>query len=152
MFLFRCEKNIRNFICSHDHFRLNETEPCRPCQRNFFTYRLYPFNCYHDYVRLNFESAKAYCISLNSTLITPKSLSERYAYKLSKESWINSEIKYVGEPFVWPDGSKIYGLKFVDNHGGNDSYLEENVLVNIHLDRFKDFNKNYNFRTICQQV
>ncbi|RNA10662.1 neurocan core [Brachionus plicatilis] len=141
-----CSKEMQNYFCSSGFYRLNETEPCKPCWTEFHTNYPYPFNCYHFLqTRLDFESAKAYCESLNSTLWAPKTLTERalsftknsfFLFGFGNEYWLNSEINYVGEPFVWPDGSKIlysHYTHFIDNGGGNDTFLNENVLEKFNI-------------------
>ncbi|RNA34523.1 crumbs -like protein [Brachionus plicatilis] len=146
-FGYNCDKKISEFNCSFGHFRLNETEPCLPCKENFTAFNQYPFNCYHFHLKLNFESAKSYCASLNATLWSPKSISERHIFT-TESSWVDSEISYVGEPFVWPDGSKVSFLKNGEpnNSEGNDKLLNEEALE-IHLEAVNDLNRNSDRKT-----
>ncbi|RMZ98262.1 brevican core [Brachionus plicatilis] len=124
-----CNKKISDYNCSSNYFRLDETQSCIPCRSNFNSYYQYPFNCYHFHTSLNFESAKAFCETLNSTLWAPKSYSER-SISNTDYSWVNSIISYVGEPFVWPDGSRVHGFEAGEpkNYLGDDYLLYENVL------------------------
>ncbi|RNA17044.1 neurocan core -like [Brachionus plicatilis] len=124
-----CERNISSYICPSDNFRLNETDICKPCSSGFSTYNNYPFNCYKIGSNITYESANLFCQSLNSFLWIPKTRTERNVFA-SNRAWVHSKIDYVGEPFVWPDGSKVYGLKINEpnNFGGNNIFLNENIL------------------------
>ena len=100
---------MNDFNYSLNHSRLNETDTCKPCMDGFSTLNNYPFNCYKVDVIRNFSSAKLYCNSLISYLWRPKTLTELNLK--SQGSWVDSIINYVGEPYVWPDGSKLYDEK-----------------------------------------
>ncbi|RNA41242.1 rhamnose-binding lectin-like [Brachionus plicatilis] len=109
-----CENKLDEYAChcNHGFFgkKSNDTDTCKPCLSGFRTYNNYPFNCYkYHFINKNYESAKLFCQSLNSFLWTPKTLTERNIF-VNERAWVYSKINYVGEPFVWPDGSKVYGM------------------------------------------
>ncbi|RNA33097.1 neurocan core -like [Brachionus plicatilis] len=104
-----CEKNINSYACSTGYYRLNENDSCKPCMSGFTTFNNYPFNCYKTNDDRIYQSGKLLCQSLNAYLWRPKTMSERKIY-IQDPAWIDSIISYVGEPFVWPDGSKEYAL------------------------------------------
>lgn len=133
-------------------YRLNETQDCIPCKFGFNSTDQYPFNCYLIHTNLNFESARTYCESLNSTLWTPKSLSERKIYS-SDNFWVNSIISKVGEPFIWSDGSLVFGFSDNEpnNRGGNAYFLNENALEMGLKFELNDISKHRIRRTVCQQ-
>lgn len=131
---------------------MNEFEPCTACKSGFNSYDQYPFNCYLIHTGLNFLSAKSFCENLNSTLWSPKTLSERSVYTAGV-SWLNSIISYVGEPFVWPDGSLVYGFPATEpnNSPGNDYLLNEDALVMNSNFILNDIKNKYIRTTVCQQ-
>ncbi|RNA41525.1 hypothetical protein BpHYR1_032094 [Brachionus plicatilis] len=147
-----CEKNINSYSCPTDNYRLNETDSCKPCMTGFTTFNSYPFNCYKLDGNKNYESAKLFCQSLNSFLWRPKTLTERNIFK-QHWPWAESKITYVGQPFVWPDGSKVYGIRDGEpnNIGGNIYLLNENALM-PHDSFFGDSSDQSEFLTICQQL
>ncbi|RNA19947.1 neurocan core [Brachionus plicatilis] len=124
-----CEKNISSYSCPTDNYRLNETDSCKPCMAGFTTFNSYPFNCYKLDGNRNYESAKLFCQSLNSFLWRPKTLTELNF--LNDLTWAESKITYVGQPFVWPDGSIVYNFdeNEPNNSGGGISSLRENASV-----------------------
>ncbi|RNA16161.1 aggrecan core isoform X1 [Brachionus plicatilis] len=147
-----CEKNISSYSCPADNYRLNETDSCKPCMTGFTTLNNYPFNCYKIDGNRTFESAKLFCQSLNSFLWRPKTLTERNIYN-PHWRWAESKITYVGQPYVWPDGSKVYGMANGEPENmGENKYLHENVLMLPHVSVFCDFNSQHEFLTICQQL
>lgn len=149
-----CEKNILNYSCPIDYYRLSENSSCKPCLNGFNTYKNYSFNCYKTDIsdKRNFTSAKLFCKNNNSTLWAPKTLTEQKIIFDGKRFWVDSKINYVGEPFIWPDGSRIYGLKpdEPNNDEGNNTYLNEDVLFYNHY-LFHDVSSTNIEKIICQQ-
>ncbi|RNA26654.1 neurocan core -like [Brachionus plicatilis] len=126
-----CDKSINNYYCETGYYRLNETDVCKPCMSGFTTFNNYPFNCYKkEYTQRDYETANSYCQGLNSFLWTPKTRTERNIFA-SNRAWVNSKITYVGEPFVWPDGLRVYemGDGEPNNGGGNNYLLHENANI-----------------------
>ncbi|RNA19946.1 crumbs -like protein [Brachionus plicatilis] len=131
-----CEKNINSYSCPNDNYRLNETDSCKPCMTGFTTLNNYPFNCYKIDGNRTFDSAKLFCQSLNSFLWRPKTLTEQNIYN-THWRWAESKITYVGQPYVWPDGSKVYGMANGEpENRGENKYLHENVLMLPHTKIF----------------
>ena len=66
-------------------------------------------------------------------------------------NWVDSTISYVGEPFLWLDGSNVFGLNSFEpnNAYGNSSFLNENALAILNK-KLYDFSKSYNFGVVCQ--
>lgn len=143
-----CQKILSNFSCPKDYYRLNENDSCIQCKANFSSSTEYPFNCYLVHKSLNFNQAKYFCARMNSSLWTPKSISE---INLFPVAWVNSEVSYVGEPYVWPDGSKVkyFSNNEPNNHGGNNWFLRENALE--FNGKIFDINGNATRPTVCQQ-
>ncbi|RNA43630.1 hypothetical protein BpHYR1_015135 [Brachionus plicatilis] len=128
---------------------LNETDSCKPCMTGFTTFNSYPFNCYKQDGNRKYESAKLFCQSLNSFLWRPKTLTELNF--LNDLTWAESKITYVGQPFVWPDGSIVYNFdeNEPNNSGGDISSLRENAAVSQDS-MLVDSNFENEFLTLCQ--
>ncbi|RNA11732.1 delta and Notch-like epidermal growth factor-related receptor [Brachionus plicatilis] len=147
-----CNEKISDYFCDKDQYRLNKSDICRNCTNGFSTYKDYFFNCYHINGPKNFSAAKSYCEEMNSFLWRPKTLIELDLFK-KDWYWVEAKINYVGEPFVWPDGSKVNRFNSDEPNnlnGGNNKNIIEEVLA-AYDNFFLDVTISEDHLIICQQ-
>ena len=148
---------ISSFSCSTNSYRSKKLNSCKLFPSGFTQYSAYPFTCYHFSADdLNYDQAKAYCLQKKSVLINPKSLAEQSFISNYRDVgyWIDSTISYIGEPYLWSDGSKVGGfIQGELNNSDMDFYtLKENVILYLTY-KFYDFPKVFsNVFPACQII
>ncbi|CAF0909404.1 unnamed protein product [Brachionus calyciflorus] len=118
---------LNSFSCSKTNsFWSLKHELCIPCPANFSSMPQFPYSCFlNSGLNMIYRNAKLYCEEKNSTLLRLKSIMERSNFVQSDPNgkyWLDTKINYIGETFLWGDGSKIYG--FAQNEPNNLNSLE----------------------------
>ena len=96
---------------------------------------------------MNFEQATTYCLQKNSFIVTPKSLAEQRVLTILNNTliWVNSTISYLGEPFLWPDGSKVRTFRQGEPENSNSGFYTLNDDAAIYQNfEFYDFKASWN--------
>lgn len=121
---------ISDYSCPTTSYWSFKYNSCIPCPNGFTQDILFPFKCYLVSDLKNFTDAKSFCEANNSILPRPKTYNERYLLRFLT-LWLDSKIEYVGQPFLFGDGTKVLDFRYPnpDNFGGTNDLLIENAIV-----------------------
>ncbi|CAF0909394.1 unnamed protein product [Brachionus calyciflorus] len=149
-----CASSVQNYHCTNTmEFWSLKLNKCIPCPTNFQSIVEYPFNCYHKSGKiLTYSSAKLFCEQMNSNLLRTKCITERnYFQKIYNRNitWLDSKITYLGEEYLWSDGSKVYGFYKDEPNNSGKTYLYESVLV-LYDGQMVDTTENNTALVVCQ--
>ncbi|RMZ97386.1 C-type lectin domain family 4 member M-like [Brachionus plicatilis] len=112
----------------------NKLNTYLPCPKGFKKFSKYPNSCYHiSGLEKKFYDAKKYCEQIHSFLPRTKNTNERELVesfaKVNSHTWVDSFITGLDQEFKWGDGSSINATLYINNFGGNSTYLKQQALV-----------------------
>ena len=147
---------VSDYACASntDYWSLKQNT-CLPCPVNFTSNSQWPFSCYLiTSGSFNHSTTSSFCASRNATLLIIKTMREFNYFKSLfgiTRYWMDSRISYIGQTYLWPDGSKVYGFRNNEpnNNSGNNTFLHKGVLV-LQNGAVIDANEKWTLNTTCQ--